>query len=111
MDYIQQFHPELDIYSFAALMYHVFSGNDMQQCSPEDLDTPFIELSKKTKDALRLALDPDLITTPSSVRDFMHMLPGCEKMKFKDIMPVEDEFEMLTRDIEPGDFDDIPDFT
>lgn len=111
MDYIQQFHPELDIYSFAALMYHVFSGNDMLQYSPEDLDAPFIELSKKTKDALRLALDPDLITTPSSVRDFMHMLPGCEKMKFKDIMPVEDEFEMLTREIEPGDFDDIPDFT
>ena len=121
LSYVSQFHPQLDIYSFAGLMFLTLSGRgDLEGFTADELDLPFLELSEQTKEALRLALDPELLTTPTSVRDFMHMLPGCEDMVFEEILPVRDEFAKLTRDIEPDelldhldtdDFDDIPDFT
>lgn len=111
LDFTKQYHPELDIFSFAALMYYAFSGNDMQNYSPDDLDAPFIEISDKSKKALRKALDQNLRTTPKSVRDFMHMLPGCENMVFEDIQPVEVDLELTPEDLDPNDFEDLPYFT
>lgn len=111
LEFTQTFHPELDIYSFAALMYNALTGNNVQNFSPDDLDAPYVEISAKSKKALKKALDPDLKTTPKSVRDFMHMLPGCEKMVFEDILPVEEEFAQLTEDFDPSDFEDMPYFT
>ena len=111
LDFTKQYHPELDIFSFAALMYYAFSGNDMQNYSPDDLDAPFIEISDKSKKALRKALDQNLRTTPKSVRDFMHMLPGCENMVFENIQPVEVDLELTPEDLDPNDFEDLPYFT
>lgn len=34
MDFTRQFHPELDIFSFAALMYYALTGNDVSHFSP-----------------------------------------------------------------------------
>ena len=92
-------------------MYYAFSGNDMQNYSPDDLDAPFIEISDKSKKALRKALDQNLRTTPKSVRDFMHMLPGCENMVFENIQPVEVDLELTPEDLDPNDFEDLPYFT
>ena len=109
--FVKTFHPELDVFSFAGLMYYAFTGNDLEHVSAEALDSAYAELSEQSKEAILTALDPTLKTTPKSIREFMHMLPGCENMSFKDLLPVEEEFKQLTRDFEPGDFDDIPDFT
>ena len=111
MEYTRQFHPELDIFSFAALMYYALTGNDLRNYNPNDLDAPFIEISDKSKKALRKALDQNLRTTPKSVRDFMHMLPGCEKMVFEDIQPVEVDLELTPEDLDSNDFEDLPYFT
>lgn len=111
MDYIQQFHPELDIYSFAALMYYGLTGSDVSKFSPKDLDAPFVEISDQSKKALKKALEPNLKTTPKSVRDFMHMLPGCEDMEFEDILPEDDEFNQIFEEGDPNDFGDLPYFT
>ena len=111
MDFTRQFHPELDIFSFAALMYYALTGNDVSHFSPDDLDAPFIEISAKSKKALKKALDPNLRTTPKSVRDFMHMLPGCEKIVFEDIHPVEVDLDLTQEDLGPNDFEDLPYFT
>ena len=111
MEYTKQFHPELDIFSFAALMYYAMTGNDMRHFSPNDLDAPFIEISAKSKKALRKALDQNLETTPKSVREFMHMLPGCEKMVFEDIQPVDIDLSLTEEDLEPNNFEDLPYFT
>ena len=108
--FIEEFHPELDIYSFAMMIYSVLSGDNPRNFSIEKLDAPFIDMSASMKDALRVALDPDLKTTPRSIVDFMHMLPGCDDMVFENILPVEDDSE-----IDPNDFDfdleDLPYFT
>ena len=111
MDFTQHFHPELDIYSFAGLMYYALTGNDLSNFSPDDLDAPFVEISPKSKKALKKALDPSLKTTPKSVRDFMHLLPKCEKLQFEDILPVEDELDQLLDDMDSNDFGDLPYFT
>lgn len=111
MDFTRQFHPELDIFSFAALMYYALTGNDVSHFSPDDLDAPFIEISAKSKKALKKALDPNLRTTPKSVRNFMHMLPGCEKMVFEDIHPIEVDLDLTQEDLSPNDFEDLPYFT
>ena len=111
LEFTKQFHPELDVYSFAAMMYNALTGNNVLNFSPEDLEAPYFEISAKSKKALKKALDPDLKTTPKSIRDFIHMLPGCEKMVFEDILPVEEEFAQLTEDFNPGDFEDLPYFT
>lgn len=111
MEYTRQFHPELDIFSFAALMYYALTGNDIRHFSPDDLDAPFIEISEKSRKALRKALDQNLETTPKSVRDFMHMLPGCEKMVFEDIQPVETDPDPAQDEFMPEEFEDLPYFT
>lgn len=110
-DFIKEFHPELDIYAFAGMMYNAFTGNIPSDFSPEDLDSPFIELSNQTKEALRLAMDESLETTPKSIKDFMHLLPGCEKMEFPEIQKEEEESDFDFEDFDPNDFDDIPYFT
>ena len=111
MDYIQQFHPELDIYSFAALMYYGLTGSDVSNFSPEDLDAPFIEISEQSKKVLKKALEPNLKNTPKSVRDFMHMLPGCEDMVFEDIQPIEEAPEYDCEEFSPDDCGDLTYFT
>ena len=111
MDFTQHFHSELDIYSFAGLMYYALTGNDLSNFSPDDLDAPFVEISSKSKKALKKTLDPTLKTTPKSVRDFMHLLPKCEKLQFEDILPVEDELDQLLEDMDSNDFGDLPYFT
>ena len=112
LKFVSQFHPELDVYSFAGMMYLTFSGiDDLDGFTPDDLNDPFLELSDQTKEALRLALDPDLKTTPKSVRDFMHMLPGCEDMVFEDILPIEEETDVDSNDFNLDDFEDMPYFT
>ena len=85
-------------------MYYALTGNDVSHFSPDDLDAPFIELSAKSKKAQKKALDPNLRTTPKSVRNFMHMLPRCEKMVFEDIPPVEVDLDLTQEDLGPNDF-------
>lgn len=111
MDYTKQFHPELDIFSLAALMYYALTGNDVSNFSPDDLDAPYVGISTKSKKALKKALDQNLRTTPKSVRDFMHMLPGCEKMVFEDIQPVDVDLDLSKDDFDPDYFEDLPYFT
>ena len=111
LDFTKQFHPELDIFSFAAMMYYALTGRDLGNYSPDYLDSPFIRISEKSKKALQMALDQDLETTPKSVRDFMHMLPGCEKMVFEDILPVDVDLDLNQNHLEPSNFEDLPDFT
>ena len=111
MDFTRQFHPELDIFSFAALMYYALTGNDVSNFSPHDLDASYIEISDKSKKALKKALDQNLRTTPKSVRDFMHMLPGCEDMVFEDIQPIEEDTDLNPDEFDLDDFEDLPYFT
>ena len=92
-------------------MYYALTGNDIRHFSPDDLDAPFIEISEKSRKALRKALDQNLETTPKSVRDFMHMLPGCEKMVFEDIQPVETDPDPAQDEFMPEEFEDLPYFT
>lgn len=112
LKFVSQFHPELDIYSFAGMMYLTLSGiGDLDGFTSDDLNSTFLDLSDQTKEALRLALDPELKTTPKSVRDFMHMLPGCEDMVFENIHPVEEDSEFYPKAFDPNDFEDLPYFT
>ena len=92
-------------------MYYGLTGSDVSKFSPKDLDAPFVEISDQSKKALKKALEPNLKTTPKSVRDFMHMLPGCEDMEFEDILPEDDEFNQIFEEGDPNDFGDLPYFT
>lgn len=109
--FIEEFHPELDIYSFAMMIYSVLSGDNPRHFSMDKLDVPFLDMSDSMKEALRIALDPDLKTTPRSIQDFMHMLPGCEDMVFEDILPIEEDTDLDSNDFNFGDLEDLPYFT
>ena len=117
MDFIERFHPELDVYSFAMMIYCVLSGNNPMNFSIKSLNSPFICISDSVKEALKVALDKNLKTTPRSIQDFMHMLPGCEDMVFEEIQTVQEEFDRLIQDFDfddmdiPDDLEDLPDFT
>ena len=111
MDFIERFHPELDVYSFAMMIYCVLSGNNPMNFSIKSLNSPFICISDSVKEALRVALDKNLKTTPHSIQDFMHMLPGCEDMVFEEILPVQEEFDRMVQDFDLDDLEDLPDFT
>ena len=105
MAYTQTFHPELDIYALAKMMYYVLTGDIVMNLDPNDLDSPYINISEQAKEALKLALDPDLKNTPKSVQDFIHMLPGCENQEFKDIAPREEEEDSFLEEFFKDDFD------
>ena len=109
--FTEQFHPELDIFSFAALMYFALTGNDLVDYSPRKLNSSFPGISDQTRNAIKKALDPNLKTTPASVRDFMHLLPGCENLVFEDIQPIEFDPDLEEEDPSMSDIEDMPDFT
>lgn len=94
MDFIETFHPELDIYSMASLFYNVFTGFSSTDFDPQVLNEEWIDLSEKNKKAISIALDPELVTTPKSVPEFINMLKGCTQYLFPEIKPV-DENEVL----------------
>lgn len=109
--FTEQFHPELDIFSFAALMYFALTGNDLVDFSPRKLNSSFLGISDQTRNAIKKALDPNLKTTPASVRDFIHLLPGCENLVFEDIQPIEFDPDLEEEDPSMSDIEDMPDFT
>lgn len=110
-DFIERFHPELDIYSFAMMIYSVLSGDNPRRFTMDKLNQPSLDMSDQMREALRLALDPDLKTTPRNIQAFMHMLPGCEDMVFEDIQPIEEAPEYDCEEFNPDDFGDLTYFT
>ena len=93
------------------MIYSVLSGDNPRRFTIDKLDQPFLNISNQMREALRLALDPDLKTTPRDIQAFMHMLPGCEDMVFEDIQPIEEEPEFDPEDFTLDDIDDLPYFT
>ena len=77
----------------------------------DKLNQPSLDMSDQMREALRLALDPDLKTTPRNIQAFMHMLPGCEDMVFEDIQPIEEAPEYDCEEFNPDDFGDLTYFT
>ena len=109
--FTSQFHPELDIYSLAAMYYLILTGNmDHRHFNPSDLDE-YDNISDESKNAIIAALHPDLETTPKDIVEFMRMLPGCADLELPVLLPeeVEDDEDF---DLDDFDFDDLelPDF-
>ena len=83
----KEFHPELDVYSLAMTIYTVISREGPEDFVYENLELPGLYgMSDKLRIALHAALDPTLKRTPKSIPDFMHMIPGCEDMKFETVV-------------------------
>jgi serine/threonine protein kinase len=111
--FTSQFHPELDIYSLAAMYYLILTGNmDHRHFNPSDLDE-YDNISDESKNAIIAALHPDLETTPKDIVEFMRMLPGCADLELPVLLPeeVEDDEDFDLDDLD-FDFDDLelPDF-
>ena len=111
--FTSDFHPELDIYSLAAMYYYILTGDmDHRHFDPTDLDE-YDHISEESKNAIVAALHPDLETTPKDIVEFMRMLPGCQDLELPVLLPGgdEDDDELDFTDI---DFDmddlDLPDF-
>lgn len=111
--FTSDFHPELDIYSLAAMYYYILTGNmDHRHFDSSDLDD-YDNISEESKNAIVAALHPDLETTPKDIVEFMRMLPGCQDLELPVLLPGgdEDDDELDFTDI---DFDmddlDLPDF-
>ena len=91
MHFTEEFHPELDVYSLAVLLYEAMTKRDSNFF---DLDSPECDcISEEAKNALRTAIDGDLETTPKSVLEFIHLLPGCKDVTFTIPEPVDDAEE------------------
>ena len=76
--YMGKVEPRSDLYSLAATMHHLLSGRDPQ------LEPPFSfpplrdlspEVSVKTAEVVRRALDKDVEKRPPAAREMMHLLP------------------------------------
>lgn len=104
-DYSNTYHPEQDVYSLAALYYLILTGKtNHRRFNASDLNR-CKNISDESKQAIILALKNTrtLETTPTSVLDFMRMLPGCHDLELPVITPVEVvEGEEIYED---GDFD------
>jgi serine/threonine protein kinase len=110
--FTREFHPELDIYSLAAMYYFILTGKtDHRSFDPFDLNE-FEYISDKSKNAIIKSLDPSLKNTPKDIISFMRMLPGCEDFNLAVIEPepeVDDDFDLDFDDLDFDDFD-LPDF-
>ena len=111
--FTSDFHPELDIYSLAAMYYYILTGNmDHRHFDPSDLDE-YDNISEESKNAIVAALHPDLETTPKDIVEFMRMLPGCQDLELPVLQPggedEDDELDFADFDFDMDDLD-LPDF-
>ena len=85
--YLKDFHPQLDIYSLGAIYALLITGCEYHKnFEPEKIQMDYT-ISSESKNAIIAALDPNLKTTPSSVTEFVRMLPGCKDIDLNDISP------------------------
>ena len=111
--FTSDFHPELDIYSLAAMYYYILTGNmDHRHFDPSELDE-YDNISEDSKSAIAAALHPDLETTPKDIVEFMRMLPGCQDLELPVLQPGgdedDDELDFSDFDFDMDDLD-LPDF-